>query len=159
MTSEQNKPVKTKTAKAAGKKLKITLVITDLDLNLDSAGCAVQLEIAIENAKVIAPVNPKSFRKAQAAVKAAIEADERDNVVVLLSGELDLAAKKIINAGIVAQPRTPKQKEVDTTVSEAAAVLAPSAQEVPVATSSPSENAEKQPVVVYKKVRQVLIPD
>ncbi len=89
---------------AQATKLKVSTTITGLDENIDTAGEAVNLTLEVCGQKLAVPLNPKSFRKVQAAIKAG----EPGTVIVILTGELDLQAKRITSAGIVPQVKTPK---------------------------------------------------
>lgn len=89
--------------------LKVTAVIADFDRHLGhktEGAASVPIRVEVAGAHVTASLNPKSFRKAQAAYKEIKAAGGEASVVV--SGQLDIAERKIIAAGIAVQPKTPK---------------------------------------------------
>jgi hypothetical protein len=75
-----------------------------VDTELETMGDAVKLKIDVGGIFFTAPINPKSFRKVQAALKDG----EPGAVVVVMTGELDLDTKTIGACGVVAQLKTPK---------------------------------------------------
>ena len=86
--------------------LKATLVVTDFakHLDIDSSGASsVPVKLQTPSGAVMAALNPKSFRKAQATFK-----EHDGNVNVILTGELDLNKLRLESAGIVVQPKSPK---------------------------------------------------
>jgi hypothetical protein len=95
---------KTHTVSVKANKIKISTTITGLDILLETMGDAVKLKVDVDGVFFTVPINPKSFRKAQAALKDG----EPGTVIVVLTGELDLTAKMINAAGIVAQTKLPK---------------------------------------------------
>ena len=101
-------------------KLKITATITGLDVDLATAGDAVNLTVEIDGLKLTAPISPKSFRKCQAAIKAG----EPGTVMVLLTGELDINKKTINAAGVVPMVKAPKPPKADASESPDASVSA-----------------------------------
>jgi ProP effector len=86
--------------------IKVSLVVTDFAQYLDvvSIGAAtVPITVRSGGSELAAVLNPKSFRKAQAAFKTLDGA-----AAVVISGELDVASKTIKSAGIAVQPKAKK---------------------------------------------------
>jgi hypothetical protein len=96
---------------AQASKLKISATITGLDPEINTAGETVNLILAVGGQNLVVPLNPKSFRKVQVALKAG----EPGSVMVILTGELDLQAMRIVSAGIVAQVKIQKPDKPDDT--------------------------------------------
>lgn len=102
-------PVKIEELPMHANTLKVTAVITDFSkhLNVESLGAStVPVAVEVGGQKVTANLNPKRFRKAQATLK-----EMNGEAAVIISGELDLAARSIKSAGIAVQPK--KTKVVD----------------------------------------------
>ena len=95
---------KTHTVSVKSNKVRISTTITGVDTELETMGDAVKLKIDVDGVFFTAPVNPKSFRKVQTALKEG----EPGTVIVVLTGELDLTTKIIGACGIVAQVKIPK---------------------------------------------------
>ena len=157
MEQAKKQHTKTKIAEAIGKKLKVSVVLNEIDIDIDTEGSAIVVAVNVDGLKLMAPVNTKSFRKVQTAVKAAIAAGERDNFIVMMTGEIDLKNKQILNAGIVAQQKALKQETTPTLGNEnAPAPVSPAPTLVPSIDDTPAVKNTPTPTIVYKKVRTVL---
>ena len=125
--------------------LKVTVVITDFEqyLDVDTIGKKVfPVSIEVGGVKLTASLNSKSVRKAQATFK-----ECGGEAAVVVSGELDFAAKVINSAGIVVQAKTPKP--VAPQVDNSAA---------PEAIALEIEQSAPPPLVIVKKRRTIEIP-
>jgi hypothetical protein len=121
--------------------VKATLVVTDFakHLGIDSSGASnVPVKLQTPSGAVMAALNPKSFRKAQATFK-----EHDGNVNVIVNGELDLDKLKLESAGIVVQPKSPKAAQA---AGESTTALATSAPEI-----------KPAPLVIVKKKRVISI--
>ncbi|MFZ4539551.1 hypothetical protein [Propionivibrio sp.] len=89
------------------KTLKITAVITDFEqhLDLDTVGSKIVTVTIVDSTggKLAVSLSSKSYRKAVAAFK-----EYDGNAAVIVSGELDMAARTINQAGIIVQQKVPK---------------------------------------------------
>ncbi len=128
-------------------KLKISATITGLDPEINTAGETVNLILAVGGQNLVVPLNPKSFRKVQVALKAG----EPGSVMVILTGELDLQAMRIVSAGIVAQVKIQKPDKPDDTVPVDA--IASTDAIVPVDATMPEPAPPLPPIVTFKKQR------
>lgn len=90
---------------------KITLVITDFDQYVDTNTIGLQsvaVKVNVGNEVITANLNPKTFRKAQAAYRAA-----PTETSVVLSGQYDFAGRNIQSAGIAAQAKSAPPPQPD----------------------------------------------
>jgi len=137
-----HKPHTLETLEMQSRSVKATLVVTDFakHLGIDSSGASnVPVKLQTPSGAVMAALNPKSFRKAQATFK-----EHDGNVNVIVTGELDLGKLKLESAGILVQPKS--LKAVQTPEERVPA---------PVALASEPKQA---PLVILKKKR-VINPD
>ncbi|SNS87597.1 ProQ/FINO family protein [Noviherbaspirillum humi] len=86
-------------------KVSVTVIDFEQHLDVDSIGAS-SVPVTVETAtgKVKAVLNPKSFRKAQAAFK-----ELGGQAAVLITGEFDLPSATIKAAGIIVQPKKSKE--------------------------------------------------
>lgn len=87
--------------------IKVSLTITDFERHLDvvsTGASSVPVIVETSGGTLKATLNPKSFRKAQAAFK-----ELNGQAAVLISGEFDIAGGTIKSAGIMVQPKKPKE--------------------------------------------------
>ena len=166
-------------ADARIKKIKINIVLADIDLSLQTEGSQVQV-IAFDdnNVKIVAPVNAKSYRKVQSTLREAIANGTRENFILLLTGDLDLLTRSIASAGIVAQEKSPAAPSAQTstqsedkpdTPTQSALSASGDVQitnNVPTANTvateklqtsdeSSADKTPRSPTVIYKKTRTV----
>lgn len=134
-----HKPHLLETLEMQTRSVKATLVVTDFakHLGIDSSDTSnVPVKLQTPSGAVKAALNPKSFRKAQATFK-----EHDGNVNVIVTGELDLGKLTLESAGIVVQPKSPKEKQAAGE-----------------STTTPAASAPEQkpaPLVIVKKKRVI----
>lgn len=134
-----HKPHLLETLEMQTRSVKATLVVTDFakHLSIDSSDTSnVPVKLQTPSGAVKAALNPKSFRKAQATFK-----EHDGNVNVIVTGELDLGKLTLESAGIVVQPKSPKEKQAAGE-----------------STTTPAASAPEQkpaPLVIVKKKRVI----
>jgi hypothetical protein len=132
--------------------LKVTCVVTDFEQYLDSETIGKKtFPVTIEagGVKLTANLNSKSVRKSQAAFR-----ECGGEAAVVISGELDFAAKVINSAGIVVQPKIPKPAapQGEDSLDQEPAAPEPAAQEA-------VQPAPAPPLVIVKKRRTIEVPE